>query len=138
MFRRVTLKILQFLILVLPLFIWCSAIGQEPGGAGRSNVDSLVQEYRGLLIFMLIAFTLLRSKRNRITYNKLHNTSYFPGIHKFNPDNNWINFMCLLIFWWPIRKPDGEFAKDLKRKANRVSFFSTVIVVLTAFVLIIF
>jgi hypothetical protein len=95
-----------------------------------------VLKHKALLIFLLIAFTLFRSGVNRVTYNKIHNTKYLPGIYKFDPDNNWINFMCIFIFWWPYKISESQLLKKYKRRATLISIFSSAFVLVIIFLFI--
>jgi hypothetical protein len=97
-----------------------------------------VLNHKALLIFLLIAFTLFRGGVNRVTYNKIHNTKYLPGVYKFDPDNNWINFMCIFIFWWPLKINESRLVRKYKRRANLVSIFSSAFVLVIIFLFIMF
>jgi len=133
------LVIFRLLPMSSSLLIWCTALCQDASGEhGVNNGNSFVHEYRATFIVTLIIFTLVRSSWNRKTYNRLHDTNYLPGIYETDPDNNWINFMCLFIFWWPTKARDSGKAKRLKRTANRVSLISTIIVVPVLLLLILF
>ncbi len=87
----------------------------------------LIENYHLLILLALLPITLIRISSNIITYNKIYDTKYIPGVHKWQKGGFGVNLYTTFIFWWINQRSDESVIKKAKRISNIISIFSVII-----------